>query len=74
VEVATPLYIDFVPELPLLWWDFTGTSGGGLGEGGGMGFTLDFDLERLVSPPRKVEVDEDDDSRTGARPRVFELP
>ena len=39
-----------------------------------MGFTLDFDLERLASPPRKVDVDEDDDSRTGARPRGFELP
>jgi len=33
-----------------------------------------LDLERLASPPLRVEVDEDDDSRTGARPRSFVLP
>jgi hypothetical protein len=38
-----------------------------------MGLTRGFDLERLASPPRNVDVDEEEDSRTGARPRDFVL-
>jgi hypothetical protein len=48
-----------------------GTLGGGLGEGIGIGLTLDLDLERLASPPRSVDVDDEDDSLTGASPRDF---
>jgi hypothetical protein len=53
--------------------DEGGGGGGGLGDGTGIGFTLDFDLARLTSPPRRVEVDEEEDSRTGASPRELEL-
>lgn len=52
----------------------TGTSGGGLGLGAGMGLTRDLDLDLMDSPPRRVDVDDEDDSRTGANPRDFGPP